>query len=165
MGAVGGGRESGSRSESKGRGDKIGLPQNNFAFWVVTSQQFCRRLWLYLFLDLSCIADKIVRASHLERYVECKSGRRDGFGVNLLFRFEKNISYIECEQDNILNLRSRFIASWSGPRWNIAVSVERLNSCKTRAWNDKSKELILNTLFNWAKKVWPKHANCHVRRF
>ena len=32
MGAVGGGRESGSRSESKGRGDKIGLPQNNFAF-------------------------------------------------------------------------------------------------------------------------------------
>lgn len=32
MGAVGGGRESGSRSESKGRGDKIGLPQQNFAF-------------------------------------------------------------------------------------------------------------------------------------
>ena len=32
MGAVGEGRESGSGSESKGRGDKIGLPQNNFAF-------------------------------------------------------------------------------------------------------------------------------------
>ena len=32
------------------------------------------------FLDLSCIIDKIVNASHLERYLESTCSGRDGFG-------------------------------------------------------------------------------------
>ena len=63
------------------------------------------------FSDLSCITDKIVDAPHLELYLESTSGRRDGLGVNLLFRFEMNISCRECGQDNISKLRSRYITS------------------------------------------------------
>ena len=81
--------------------------------------------------DLSCIIDKI---------------------VNLLFRFEKNI-WKECEQDNILNLRSWF--NTSVPWWNTAMSIWRLNSCKTQAWNDNSNTLILDT-YNWPVKVLVK---------
>ena len=128
------------------------MPTQSFAFSAVTSQQFCRRLWLYLLLDLSCIIDKIVNAWHLQRYRESTSGRRDGFRVNLLFRFEKNI-WKECEQDNILNLRSWFITSV--PWWNTAMSIWRLNSCKTQAWNDNSNTLILDT-YNWPIKVLVK---------
>ena len=106
----GGGGEGGS--ESKGLRGKIGLSQQSFTFSAVTSQQFCRRLWLYRFFsDLSCITDRIVDAPHLERHLESTSGRGDSFRVNMLFRFEMNISCIECEQDNISKLRSCYITS------------------------------------------------------
>ena len=76
----------------------------------------------------------------------------------MLFRFEKNI-WKECEQDNILNLRSWF--NTSVPWWNTAMSIWRLNSCKTQAWNDNSNTLILDT-YNWPIKVLvkPRKLSC-----
>ena len=43
----------------------------------------------------------------------------------------------------------------SVPWWNIAMSIWRLNSCKTQAWNDNSNTLILDT-YNWPVKVLVK---------
>ena len=45
-----GGGERGS--ESKGLRGKTGLSQQSFTFSAVTSQQFCRRLWLYRFFQI-----------------------------------------------------------------------------------------------------------------
>ena len=108
---VGGGR--GRGSESKGWRGKIGNQSTVLSSIVAVS----------FFSDLSCITDKIVDAPHLELYLKSTSGRRDGFGFNLLFRLEMNISCRECGQDNISKLSSRYITSWSSPRWNIAVGV------------------------------------------
>ena len=46
----GGGGERGS--DCKGLRGKIGLSQQSFTFSAVTSQQFCRRLWLYRFFQI-----------------------------------------------------------------------------------------------------------------
>ena len=44
------GRGGGRGSRSKGVRDKNGLQTQSFTFSAATSQQFCRRLWLYLLL-------------------------------------------------------------------------------------------------------------------
>ena len=99
---VGGGRG----SESKGWRGKIGNQSTVLSSIVAVS----------FFSDLSCISDRIVDAPYLERQLESTSGRGDSFRVNMLFRFEMNISCIECEQDNISKLRSHSITSLSSPR-------------------------------------------------
>ena len=103
----------GRGSESKGWRGKIGNQSTVLSSIVAVS----------FFSDLSCITDKIVDAPHLELYLKSTSGRRDGFGFNLLFHLEMNISCRECGQDNISKLSPRYITSWSSPRWNIAVGV------------------------------------------